>query len=60
MKLRLRRHHSVNAEGKRLWKCVHCGRLKTKEEFGLRRREDAYPGQDVYGLQSWCVKCRGE
>lgn len=43
-----------------VWKCPRCERLLKLEDFGLRKREDIYPGQGVWHKQSWCRKCRGE
>ena len=42
-----------------LWRCPHCDELLTIDEFGWRKRDDIYPGQDVWHKQSWCRKCRG-
>ena len=31
-----------------------CGKLLTIEEFGWRKRDDIYPGENVWHKQSWC------
>lgn len=41
-----------------VWECPQCGELKPIEEFGWRKRDDIYPGQDVWHKQSWCRDCR--
>jgi hypothetical protein len=48
----------VTPEGTALWRCPHCDQLKPIEEYGWRKRDDIYPGQDVYHKQSWCNACR--
>jgi len=42
-----------------VWKCPHCGKLLTIDGFGWRKRDDIYPGENVWHKQSWCRKCRG-
>lgn len=41
-----------------VWTCPKCGEGKAIEEFGLRKRDDIHPGQDVFHKQSWCKGCR--
>ena len=41
-----------------VWMCPKCTELKTLDEFGLRLRDDAYPGQNRVQKQSWCKDCR--
>lgn len=41
-----------------VWECPNCGAQKVLEEFGERRREDAFPGQGISNKQSWCRSCR--
>jgi len=47
-------------DGQPLWKCPECDQLKRLEDFGLRKRDDLYPGQEVYNKQSWCTTCRAK
>ncbi len=49
---------ATSPEGTPLCTCSHCGQLKPLEEFGLRKRDDIRPGEDLYHKQSWCVACR--
>ena len=41
-----------------VWRCPHCRDLLAIDEFGWRKRDDIYPGQDVWHKQSWCKVCR--
>lgn len=43
-----------------VWQCPHCQEMKRIEDFGWRKRDDIYPGQDVWHKQSWRMDCRGQ
>lgn len=43
-----------------LWVCPNCEVGQRIEGFGWRKRDDVYPGQNVWHKQSWCKACRGE
>ena len=41
------------------WYCPGpCKRLLPLDAFGLRKRDDIYPGENVRHKQSWCAECR--
>lgn len=60
MPLKLPEPDGVNSNGESVWACPKCGQLKTLEEYGVRRREDLYPGKNISGKQSYCLTCRGK
>ena len=41
-----------------VWQCPHCNQSKVLEYFRWRKRDDIYPGQNVWHKQSWCRDCR--
>lgn len=49
---------SINGDLIPVWTCPKCGADKPMQEFGLRKRDDIHPGEDVFHKQSWCKECR--